>query len=204
MRETIRFRDLTKRFGETVAVDNFSLDVEDKRIIGFLGPNGAGKTTAIMVMATVYRPTSGTVEVEGYDVTVMPERVRELLGICFQDPKFDNRLPIQSVLEWHAKVAGVPRELRVRRIEEVLKRIDLWEDRSKKGFTLYPWRVMPYYVSAVSSFSPVTSAAEIIQSSLFNSMTDLTGWGSLLTFVFAFFALSSAFYYKRIEGGRYK
>jgi len=69
---------------------------------------------------------------------------------------------------------------------------------------LYPWRVMPYYVSAVSTFSPVTSAAEIIQSSLFNSMTDLMGWGSLLTFVFAFFALSSAFYYKRIEGGRYK
>jgi len=63
MRETIKFRDLTKRFGETVAVDNFSLDVEDKKIIGFLGPNGAGKTTAIMVMATVYRPTSGTVEV---------------------------------------------------------------------------------------------------------------------------------------------
>jgi len=136
MRETIKFRNLTKRFGETVAVDNFSLDVEDKKIIGFLGPNGAGKTTAIMVMATVYRPTSGTVEVEGFDVTVMPERVRELLGICFQDPKFDNRLPIQSVLEWHAKVAGVSKEQRTKRIEEVLKRIDLWKDRSKKGFML--------------------------------------------------------------------
>ena len=136
MRETIRFRDLTKRFGETVAVDDFSLDVEDKQIMGFLGPNGAGKTTVIMVMATVYRPTSGTVEVEGYDVTVTPERVRELLGICFQDPKFDNRLPIHTILEWHAKITGVPYDQRARRMEEVLRRIDLWEEREKRGFTL--------------------------------------------------------------------
>lgn len=134
--ETIRFLGLSKRFGETVAVDNFSLDVYDREIMGFLGPNGAGKTTAIMVMATVYRPTSGTVEVEGYDVTTMPEKVRGFLGICFQDPKFDNRLSIQSVLEWHAKVTGVSRDQRTKRIEEVLKRIGLWEDRSKKGLTL--------------------------------------------------------------------
>jgi ABC-2 type transport system ATP-binding protein len=87
-------------------------------------------------MTSVYRPTSGTVEVEGYDVTVMPEKVRELLGICFQDPKFDNRLPLQSVLDWHAKVAGISKEQRTRRIEEVLRRIDLWEDRSKKGYML--------------------------------------------------------------------
>jgi len=69
---------------------------------------------------------------------------------------------------------------------------------------LYPWRAMPYYVSAVSNFSPVTSTAGIIQSSLFNSLTNFVGWGTLLAFVFTFFALSSAFYYKRIEGGRYK
>jgi ABC-2 type transport system ATP-binding protein len=112
------------------------LTVEDKEIMGFLGPNGAGKTTALMVMATVYRPSSGTVEVEGQDVTTVPEKARELLGICFQDPKFDNRLSIQSVLEWHAKVAGVPREVRIRRMEEVLKRVGLWEDRSKRGFQL--------------------------------------------------------------------
>ncbi|MBO3804011.1 MAG: ABC transporter permease [Candidatus Brockarchaeota archaeon] len=69
---------------------------------------------------------------------------------------------------------------------------------------LYPWRAMPYYASAVSAFSPVTSAAQVIQSSLFNSTTDLAGWGNLLAFVFAFFAISSAFYYKRIEGGVYR
>ncbi|MGQ9513744.1 MAG: ABC transporter permease [Thermoproteota archaeon] len=69
---------------------------------------------------------------------------------------------------------------------------------------LYPWRAMPYYVSAVSTFSPVTSAAQVIQSSLFDSVTDLAGWGTLLAFVFIFFATSSAFYYKRIEGGRYR
>lgn len=136
MNETIRFLNLTKKFGETIAVDDFTLTVEDTEIMGFLGPNGAGKTTALMVMATIYRPSSGTVEVEGYDVAVVPERVRGLLGICFQDPKFDNRLSIQSVLEWHAKVVGVPKEQRTRRIEEVLKRIALWDDRSKRGFML--------------------------------------------------------------------
>ncbi|MGQ9513745.1 MAG: ATP-binding cassette domain-containing protein [Thermoproteota archaeon] len=117
-------------------MDQLTLTIEDKEIMGLLGPNGAGKTTAIMVMASVYRPTSGTVEVEGYDVTVMPEKVRELLGICFQDPKFDNRLPIQTILDWHAKVAGVPRDQRIKRIEEVLRRIGLWEDRSKRGYML--------------------------------------------------------------------
>jgi ABC-2 type transport system permease protein len=69
---------------------------------------------------------------------------------------------------------------------------------------LYPWRAMPYYVSMVSAFSPVTSAAQAIQSKLFYSVTDFTSWGTLLAFVFIFFAVSSAFYYKRIEGGKYK
>ncbi|MBO3804010.1 MAG: ATP-binding cassette domain-containing protein [Candidatus Brockarchaeota archaeon] len=117
-------------------MDGFSLEVRDGEIMGFLGPNGAGKTTAMMVMATVYRPTSGTVEVEGYDVTAMPQKVRGFLGICFQDPKFDNRLSVQSVLEWHAKITGVPRDLRTKRIEDVLKRIGMWEDRSRRCFTL--------------------------------------------------------------------
>src|SRR5207253_2675790 len=88
----ITFERTGKRFGNLDAVKDFSITIKDGEILGLLGPNGAGKTTLMLMMGTVYRPTSGTISVNGYDVVKHPNEVRKLIGIAFQDPRVDGIL----------------------------------------------------------------------------------------------------------------
>src|SRR5437899_10639612 len=82
----ITFDNVGKRFGTLEAVKNFSLEVGDGEIIGLLAPNGAGKTTLMLMRGTVYRPTSGTIRVQGYDVLGRPTRTRTIIAIALQAP----------------------------------------------------------------------------------------------------------------------
>jgi ABC-2 type transport system ATP-binding protein len=127
----IRFENLTRKFGDLAAVDHLNLDVEEGEILGLLGPNGAGKTTTILMLATVMKPTEGTVYVGGYDVRKQPEKVRELLGICFQEPKMLWVSTPWDVVNWHAKVCGLSTTERRRRVKEVLDAVEMWEARRK-------------------------------------------------------------------------
>ena len=72
----ITVTDLTKRFGQTLAVDRLSFAVEPGEVVGFLGPNGAGKTTTVRMMTTLATPTRGTATVAGHDVVREPDAVR--------------------------------------------------------------------------------------------------------------------------------
>jgi ABC-2 type transport system ATP-binding protein len=72
--------NLTKHFGNLVAVDHVSFSVEEGEIFGFLGPNGAGKTTTIHMLTTVLKPTEGNAKIYGYDVKKHPSDVRNCIG----------------------------------------------------------------------------------------------------------------------------
>src|SRR5947209_7024114 len=95
------------------------MTIQDEEILGLLGPNGAGKTTLMLMMGTVYRPTSGKISVNGLDVVQHPNDVRKMIGIAFQDPRVDGILGAFDVLNWHLKMTTnldkVEREDRVRR-----------------------------------------------------------------------------------------
>jgi len=131
MAPIIRIENLTKKFGNIPAVDHLNLDVEEGEILGILGPNGAGKSTIILIIATVIRPTEGTVYVGGYDVRKSPDRVRELLGIAFQEPKMLWVSTAWDIVNWHAKVCGLSNEERKRRVKEVLEAVSMWDARRK-------------------------------------------------------------------------
>ena len=73
MAPIIRIDNLTRKFGNIMAVDHLNLEVEEEEILGLLGPNGAGKTTAILMLATVIKPTEGTAAVGDYDIRKNPE-----------------------------------------------------------------------------------------------------------------------------------
>src|SRR6184192_1143493 len=88
----ITFDNAGKRFGNLDAVKDFSITINDGEILGLLGPNGAGKTTLMLMMGTVYRPTSGAISVDGLDVVRHQNDVRRLIGIAFQDPRVDGIL----------------------------------------------------------------------------------------------------------------
>jgi len=136
MAPIIRIENLTKKFGNFVAVDSLNLEVEEGEILGLLGPNGAGKTTAILMLATVIRPTEGTALVGGYDIRKNPDKVRELLGIVFQEPKMLWVATPWDIVNWHAKVCGLSTQERKRRVKEVLDALDMWEPRHKNVHAL--------------------------------------------------------------------
>ena len=116
----IQFKDVAKSFKDVYAVRGVTCDIEDQEIFGLLGPNGAGKTTLIMTMATVYNPTRGEVVVDGHSASAEPDKVKSLIGISFQDPKYDRILSAREILQWHAKVTGVEKGIREKRIDDVL------------------------------------------------------------------------------------
>jgi len=115
-------------------VDHLNLKIEEGEIFGLLGPNGAGKTTAILMLATVIKPTDGTALVGGRDIKKNPDKVRELLGIAFQEPKMLWVSTPWDIVNWHAKVCEVP--ARERRVRDILEVLDMWECRNRNVHAL--------------------------------------------------------------------
>lgn len=121
----IEVKDLTKKYGDLIAVDGISFSVKQGEIFGLLGPNGAGKTTTLMILSTLLQPTSGTAFVNGYNVVENPLKVRESIGMVFQDPSSDNVLTAYENLFLHALLYNVPMKEIDSRIEKVMKLVEL-------------------------------------------------------------------------------
>ncbi len=121
----ISLKGLTKKFGDLTAVDHIDLDIRRGEIFGLLGPNGAGKTTTISMLVTIRPITEGTALVNGFDVARQPSKVRSSCGIVFQEPSIDTTLTARENLELHARLYGVPKNIRKQRIEELLALVDL-------------------------------------------------------------------------------
>jgi len=123
--EIVVVKNLVKKFKDVVAVNGISFTIRKGEIYALLGPNGAGKTTTIHVITTLLRPTSGKVFVGGYEVTENPNKVREKIGIVFQDPSLDNQLTAYDNMYIHGKLYGLRgRELHDK-IMELLEFVDL-------------------------------------------------------------------------------
>jgi ABC-2 type transport system ATP-binding protein len=121
----IKVDNLTKKFGELAAVDNLSFGVFEGELFGLLGPNGAGKTTTINMLATLLKPTSGSVEVAGYSTLKNPDAVRKNIGMVFQEPTLDTKLTGYENLDFHACMYGLNKEERKKRIKEVFELVEL-------------------------------------------------------------------------------
>ncbi len=121
----IEVKNLAKHFNDLKAVDGISFEVKEGEIFGLLGPNGAGKTTIIKMLITLLNPTSGEADVWGFDILKQKDEVRNCIGVVFQEPALDNRLTGQENLDFHARIYGMNREIRQKRIEEVLRLVEL-------------------------------------------------------------------------------
>ncbi len=121
----IKVKDLTKKFNDFTAVDSISFDVKKGEIFAFLGPNGAGKSTTIKMLTTLLTPTSGKIEVNGFDPATNQDDVRKSFGIVFQDPSLDEELTAYENMEFHGVLYKVPCVLRESRIKELLDIVEL-------------------------------------------------------------------------------
>jgi ABC-2 type transport system ATP-binding protein len=132
----IEAKGLVKKYKELEAVRGIDLEVKAGEIFGFLGPNGAGKSTTISMLCTLLKPTAGTARVAGIDVVRDPARVRQRIGLVFQDPSLDDQLTGRENLEFHAFIYGVPADLRRARIDEMLELLQL-SDRASSQVRTY-------------------------------------------------------------------
>jgi ABC-2 type transport system ATP-binding protein len=130
----IDVRQIVKRFGDFTAVNNISFTVESGEIFGLLGPNGAGKSTLIRMLTTLLPPTSGTAQVNGFDIIRQQDGVRKSIGVIPQAMTSDLELSVAENLRIYAKLYGMPRERRERLMQELLEAVELteWADKQVK------------------------------------------------------------------------
>jgi ABC-2 type transport system ATP-binding protein len=121
----LRIANLTRRYGDLVAVDDLSLEVECGEIVGFLGPNGAGKTTALRVCAGLLPPHAGRVMISGADIATAPLAARARLGLVPDEPFLYERMTPVEFLEFVAALYDVPPSLAAGRADDLIARFEL-------------------------------------------------------------------------------
>jgi len=121
----IAVENLTKRFGDIVAVDSISFSVKKGEIFAFLGPNGAGKSTTIKILITLLKPTSGSGTINGFSFIEDPAAVRKSIGYVPQMISVDGTLTAYENMILMASLYDVPRRERHERVQRILSFLKL-------------------------------------------------------------------------------
>ncbi|TFG99720.1 MAG: ABC transporter ATP-binding protein [Calditrichales bacterium] len=121
----VQTKDLTRRFGKFVAVDQVTIQVARGEIFGFLGANGAGKTTVIKMLCGILAPTSGEANVAGYDIYTQPEKIKKNIGYMSQRFSLYDDLTINENIEFYGGVYGLNDQLIAERKEALLRQVGL-------------------------------------------------------------------------------
>lgn len=120
-------QNLTKAFGDFVAVDNITFNIKKGEIFGLLGPNGAGKSTTIRMLSTLTRPTKGTATIGGFDIVKQETEVRKMIGIVSEKMIMYNRLTARENLWFFGNLFGMQKDELNKRIDELLELVQLTE-----------------------------------------------------------------------------
>jgi ABC-2 type transport system ATP-binding protein len=128
--KAIYMEDVSHYFGQVRSLDNLTLEVQQGIIFGFLGPNGAGKTTTIRLLLGLLEPTSGSIEVMGYNTRTHGEMIRCHTGALLEHPGLYEQLSAEDNLEFYGRAYQLPASSRQKRICYLLKQSGLWERRN--------------------------------------------------------------------------
>ena len=118
----VQVQQLSRRFGELVAVRDLSFQVNRGEIFGILGPNGAGKSTILRMLCGILDPSSGSGQVVGFDILRQAEKVKQRIGYMTQRFSLYEDLKVGENLRFYAGLYGVPRSKKADRIAEVMRR----------------------------------------------------------------------------------
>ncbi len=127
----IEVQDLVKKYDNHLAVDHISFQLEKGKVYGFLGPNGAGKSTTMNIMTGYLAATSGTVLIEGHDITKEPEEAKACIGYLPEIPPLYPEMTVEEYLRFAAELKKVPRGSVAHEVETVEKATELLDVRKK-------------------------------------------------------------------------
>src|SRR5262245_24335899 len=117
----VETKELTKKYGNFVALDRLSMSVERGQILGFVGPNGAGKTTTIKILVGLARPTSGFATVAGADCVAEARKIKRLVGYMPDTFGSYDNMRVGEYLDFFGAAFGIPRRQRIKRIDQTLE-----------------------------------------------------------------------------------
>jgi len=123
----IEVANLTKKYGDIVAIDNISFNVYYGEIFSYLGPNGSGKTTTVEILACIRKPTFGTAKVLGFSIDKEENEIKKRIGILPQEFAYFDLLTVKECIDSIGKIYGLKYD-----IKQILEVLDLWEYRNKK------------------------------------------------------------------------
>ena len=117
----VDIQNLTKKYGDFVALDNLSIQLEAGHILGFIGPNGAGKTTTIKILVGLSKPTSGQATIAGVNCTGEPRKIKRLVGYMPDVFGSYENMRVREYLDFFGAAFKIPRKTRLKRIEECMQ-----------------------------------------------------------------------------------
>ena len=127
----IEVKNVTKKYGSTIAVDNISFDVKDGEVVGFLGPNGAGKSTTMNMITGFIEATSGQIIINGNDISRRPRKAKKDIGYMPENVPLYYELTTKEFITYIAELKMVKRNERKEQVEKVIADVGLEEVKNK-------------------------------------------------------------------------
>lgn len=130
-KEVIQVKNVTKKYGATIAVNDISFDVKDGEIVGFLGPNGAGKSTTMNMITGFIEPTNGQIIINGNDISKSPRKAKKEIGYMPENVPLYYELTAREFISYMAELKLVKRNERKKEVEKVIEETGLKEVQNK-------------------------------------------------------------------------
>ena len=127
----IEVKNVTKKYGKVVAVDNISFKIEDGEIIGLLGPNGAGKSTTMNMITGFIEPTEGTIIVNGYDMAKRPKKAKREIGYMPEGVPLYTDMTVKEFVTYMAEIKRIDRKARKEKVQKIIEQTGLKEVQGK-------------------------------------------------------------------------
>ena len=127
----IQVENITKKYGNFVAVNNINFEIEEGEIVGFLGPNGAGKSTTMNMITGFIEPTSGKIIVDGYDISKKPKKAKKQIGYMPEGVPLYSDLTVKEFVTYMAEIKNVDKKEKKQMVQKVLEETGLLDVQNK-------------------------------------------------------------------------
>ena len=127
----IEVKNVTKKYGKVVAVDNISFTIQDGEIIGLLGPNGAGKSTTMNMITGYIEPTEGTIIVDNYDMSKKPKKAKKEIGYMPEGVPLYTDMTVKEFITYMAEIKKINKKERKEKVEKIIEETGLKEVENK-------------------------------------------------------------------------